>query len=345
MTPGDVASIVERVTGECPKGVSLLNGVGNNVVAKVDLSAGARVAKIYFRHPDDPRDRLGTEFKMLTFLWETGVHRVPQPFGMFREESLGLYEYIDGIPLTPADISWAEVEQLITFLEDLYNRKDRPEAQRLPTASDYAPSLAEYWVNVSRRFRRLQQEIDPRMDPVAADFINGPLSWAYEALENFLKNQAKSGFTIDKVLDPAQLTLSPADHGFQNTLRREGHLVFLDFEYAGWDDPAQMIANSCLHPAVPMPLDLHPRFVREMSQRLTGTSDGLRRLRLIYPMLALKWCLILLNEFLKVEGERRIFAGVDVGERKMLQIDKSKRQWEVLAASIEKGFFLDHMLG
>ena len=166
---------------------------------------------------------------------------------MYRKESLGLYEFVDGIPLRPADISWGEVEQLITFLGDLYNRKGRPEAQRLPTASEYAPSLADYQENVSKRFRRLQQEIDPGADVTAADFISGPLLKAFEDVERFLEKQSKSGMAIDKVLDPAFRTLSPADHGFQNTLNREGQLVFLDFEYAGWDDPAQAIANACLH--------------------------------------------------------------------------------------------------
>lgn len=344
MTPGEVASLVERATGEYPKGVSLLKGVGNNVVAKVDLAASVRVAKIYFHHPADPRDRLGTEFEMLSFLWETGVHRVPQPFGMFREESLGLYEFIDGIPLTPADISWAEVEQLITFLGELYNRKDRPEAQRLPTASEYAPSLAEYWRNVSRRFRRLQQEIDPRADPTAAAFINGPLLTVYEDLERFLEKESKSGITLDKVLDPAQRTLSPADHGFQNTLRRDGKLVFLDFEYAGWDDPAQVIANACLHPAVPMPTMFVLRFVKELAERLGGGQSLRRRLRCLYPLLAFKWSLIMLNEFLPVDRDRRAFTGADVEKKKGIQLEKSSRQLGQVKESLADDFFLEEMI-
>lgn len=53
---------------------------------------------------------------------------------MFRDESLGLYEFIDGVPLAPGDVTWKEVEQLITFLGELFNCKDRPGAQKLPTA-------------------------------------------------------------------------------------------------------------------------------------------------------------------------------------------------------------------
>lgn len=77
------------------------------------------------------------------------------------------------------------------------------------------------------------------MEPTAADFVNGPLFQAHEDLARFLANWPKVGINLDDVFDPAQRTLSPADHGFQNTLVRNGQLVFLDFEYAGWDDQAQ----------------------------------------------------------------------------------------------------------
>jgi thiamine kinase-like enzyme len=344
MTPGDVASAVERATGECPKGVVLLKGVGNNVVAKLEMSSGPRVAKIYFRHPADPRDRLGTEFSMLTFLWESGVRCVPRPFGMFSAESLGLYEYIDGVPLSTADISWKEVEQLIAFLGELYNRKGRPEAQQLPTASEYAPSLADYQGNVSRRFRRLQHELDPKADPTVTAFINGPLLKAYQDVERFLEKQAKSGMALTTVLDPTLRTLSPADHGFQNTLKRQGQLVFLDFEYGGWDDPAQVIANACLHPAVPMPAVFIPRFVSELVGRLGGQLRLGRQLRCLYPLLAFKWCLIMLNEYLPVDRERRVFTGADVENKKGVQLEKSRHHLDKVRESLADTFFLEEMI-
>jgi hypothetical protein len=54
MTPDEVASVVERATGECPQGGFLLKGVGNNVVAKVEMSAGPRSLKFIFAIPPIP---------------------------------------------------------------------------------------------------------------------------------------------------------------------------------------------------------------------------------------------------------------------------------------------------
>ena len=45
-------------------------------------------------------------------------------------------------------------------------------------------------------------------------------------------------------LPPGQWCISPSDFGFHNVLRRPGgHLVFLDFEHAGWDDPAKLFGD------------------------------------------------------------------------------------------------------
>ena len=39
-----------------------------------------------------------------------------------------------------------------------------------------------------------------------------------------------------------------------------GSFVFIDFEYYGWDDPAKMIADFYLQPAVPVPYEYRETF-------------------------------------------------------------------------------------
>jgi hypothetical protein len=120
--------------------------------------------------------------------------------------------------------------------------------------------------------------------------------------------------------------------------------VFLDFEYAGWDQPAQMLANACLQPEIPMPPDFLKPFIKEMLKRIEGDSRLLYRLRLLYPMLSLKWSLIMLNEFLPVSGERRSFAGAGIEGRRAAQLEKSKRQLHATLKAASEGFFLDDLI-
>ena len=59
--------------------------------------------------------------------------------------------------------------------------------------------------------------------------------------------------------------LSPSDFGFHNALERpDSQLTFVDFEYFGWDDPAKMLSDFLLHPAVDIGHELRQRFLDDM---------------------------------------------------------------------------------
>jgi hypothetical protein len=98
------------------------------------------------------------------------------------------------------------------------------------------------------------------------------------------------------------------EHG-HFTMRAGKRVAFVDFEYAGWDDPTTVISNACLHPGIPMPRKYQAEFVRSVMRGIGAGREEWLRLRLIYPLQALKWALILLNPLLSVGQARRKFAG------------------------------------
>jgi hypothetical protein len=120
--------------------------------------------------------------------------------------------------------------------------------------------------------------------------------------------------------------------------------VFLDFEYAGWDQPAQVLANACLQPEIPLPPDFRKPFIVQMLRRMEAAPALLFHLRLLYPMLSLKWSLIMLNEFLPVAGLRRSYSGANSESRRATQLEKSARQLEAAAGAATDGFFLDDLI-
>jgi thiamine kinase-like enzyme len=123
---------------------------------------------------------------------------------------------------------------------------------------------------------------------------------------------------LETELTRHQRILSPSDFGFHNALRRaDDQLIFLDFEYFGWDDPAKTIADILLHPnpAMDLPARLKERFAKELLICFGGSEELLERLRLVYPLFCIKWCIILLNEFLAVDYQRRTFANGEIQTR------------------------------
>ena len=109
-----------------------------------------------------------------------------------------------------------------------------------------------------------------------------------------------AGIAWDVPLAFAQRTLSPSDFGFHNALRRpDGSVVFLDFEYFGWDDPAKLCSDFCLHPGMGLDDNLAARFLRG-ARAIYGAADAQyeSRLAVMRPLCGLCWCMIVLNSFL-----------------------------------------------
>jgi len=124
-------------------------------------------------------------------------------------------------------------------------------------------------------------------------------------------------------------TLSPSDFGFHNALRRSnGQIIFLDFEYFGWDDPAKMISDFLLHPAMELREDLRRRFVVNILSRFEDHRYLDKRVEIVYPLFGLKWCLIFLNEFVPEHLLRRGFASgsdLDKSNVQAKQLSKARR--------------------
>jgi hypothetical protein len=283
--------------GGPPHTLVLLRGGRNSRAFKVTTPDGqAALLKAYASHPEDPRDRLGTEFRSLQFLWERGVRRIPRPLAMDAAAGLGAYEFIHGDAVP--DPSLEDIRAAARFLLEL--QPLAREADALPAASEASFSLDDTLMGIEARFRRF----DGVENTLLSDFIEGELRPAWRAIRTRALARCEAP---SRELAPDQRTLSPSDFGFHNALRRNGELVFLDFEYFGWDDPAKMLVDFLLHPGMELAFEHRRLFAELLIQGLP--LDSLRkRAQLVLPVFGIKWCLILLNEFLPGPLDRRRFA-------------------------------------
>jgi len=321
------SAAVARLAGGEPLALTPLGGGRNSQVFRLEARNGQTYAlKAYFRHPGDSRDRLGVEFGALGFLWEQGLRCVPRPVASDPEASLGLFEYVQGEP--PARPGEAEVDAACAFLSELHRLCPAPGAHPLSAASEACFSFRAIAENVELRLTRLLAvEATLAEDSGLASFLEERLlpAWRH-ILMDCREASLRSGLSFDQEIPEAERTLSPSDFGFHNALRRNGELVFLDFEYFGWDDPAKMLADFLLHPGMDLDRSLRQRFAERLLDALA--IDTLRRrARLAFPLFGLKWCTILLNEFLPGPLGRRTFADrtpLSPQERQARQLAKTR---------------------
>ena len=307
-----------------PISIERLPGGGNNRVYRVETAAGPVLLKEYFQHPADPRDRLAAEYAFTNFAWGHGIRALPQPLASDRAPGLGLYEFIAGRKLAPGEVTAGHVDEAAGFVEAVNRHRTDPAAARLPIASEACFSIAEHLACVDRRVARLAT-IGPESDlhHAVQKLVATRLMPAWNGVRAAV---AAGGQPLDAPLPIAARVLSPSDFGFHNCLVTASGLKFIDFEYAGWDDPAKTVCDFFCQPAVPVPREHVERFLAAV---IFATGDaGIRdRVALLQPVYELKWCCIMLNEFLPADDRRRAFARGDqeATARRARQLDKVDR--------------------
>jgi hypothetical protein len=276
-----------------------VGGGRNSRVYRLTTANGPFALKQYFR---DGRNRADTEFYALLFLWRQGVRAIPQPIATSLEHGFAVYEWIDGEPADPA------IGEAVAFLIRLSTLR-----------SGWTAPAAEACFSGRALVDQLYARLSPlQAEPRLSSFLNDEL---VPAIGRFSQVAG-----IAELPDAARV-LSPSDFGFHNALRRRGgELVFLDFEYFGWDDPAKTVSDFLLHPAMSLTLAQKREFAAALDRALPAAGLA-RRLPALYPLFGLKWCLILLNEFLPDHLQRRRFAGMTEAEchqRQEEQLEKCR---------------------
>jgi|TARA_B100000315_G_scaffold21643_1_gene18876 hypothetical protein len=317
-----------------------VKGGGNNRVYGAALADGRRVAaKCYPSQKEDPRDRLGVEFGGLGFLADQGVgSALPCPLAADREAGVALYEWIEGEAVSatdPAARRPGDVDQALGLLAKLHELRLTPGAKELPPSSDPCFSGADLVAGIAGRRLRLG-EVAEDNDSLRA-FLSGKFDPALEEVTRRAAREYKAaGMDFDSAIPGRERTLSPSDFGFHNARRREdGSLVFLDFEYFGWDDPAKLTADILMHPGMVLGAEEEANFREGLADIYRDDKTCGARLSALWSLFGLRWCLILLNEFLPERWFRRVYAdgGRDRETVQARQLDKS----EAMLLRVEEG--------
>lgn len=296
---------------------------GNNRVFSVESDSGHYVAKWYYKDPAG-RDRARAEFEFLSHIWAHGIRNVQRPVAHDPRHNLALYEFVAGRRVQPGDLSRALVEEAAGLFAAMNVARVREAGQHLPDASDACFTVEEHIQSVDRRIERLSGiERESAIGRDAVAFV-GQLAGTWSRIKQRLLDDFPS---FPDALPHSWRSLSPSDFGFHNViLRPSGEACFLDFEYAGWDDPAKMVGDFFSHPGVPVPSDCFEQFTSLALKPFINRERLLERVQCLRAVSHIRWCCIILNEFLPDVVTRRQFADpvTDIGERQLQQLAKAR---------------------
>lgn len=294
----------------------------NSQVHKISNSNGNWILKNYFQKTADRRDRMGTEFGFLSYLKNLGSTLVAVPIGIDRELNCALYSYISGE--RPVTVKNVHISQAADFIKTINLRQNKPDALALPMASEACTSWqAHLDLAQSRINSLLAGQPQNTVDVEAQQFVRDHLQPFWHHLKTSF-NRTNSTISLELPLPMESWIISPSDFGFHNVLEAKEKLFFLDFEYAGWDDPAKLICDFICQPEVPITHEQGEQFMSELLPQFAEPEKIMQRVQMLLPVHRLKWCCILLNEFKMVNLTRRLHAGVEIDGLLEAQLFKSK---------------------
>ncbi len=295
----------------------------NNRLFRVRCESGAQFAlKHYPEIEGDNRNRLKTEFSSLDFLAPRVGSAVPKAIGYDKPARVALYEWIDGAKVDAH--SAMDVHGAVDFVRRLKELTDDDQAKNLPEASEACLSFEELTLQIEKRFSQLMKVSGDQPD--LSEFLKGRFQPRFQSLRSKASRKLTQQIGMGALTRSSQC-LSPSDFGFHNALRRpDGRLVFVDFEYFGWDDPVKLVSDFLLHPGMELSTADQQQFLHGMQLVFSDDSAFADRLELCFPFYALRWCMILLNEYLPDVWQRRQAAGIggDVEDIKQRQLLKAE---------------------
>lgn len=295
---------------------------GNNRLFRLETTSGPRALKFYRRSALDPRDRQKNEAAALTFFAKGQLPGVPNLLAVDRKNGCSLLEWIEGVPV--GSIGLQEIQAALRWVEQLKNlgRCHPPEGLDWASAACRSGTALEGQV----KGRRAQLEGPLSDNPDLARFLQELDGTMVQRLAMARVGYEEAGLDFSSDLSPQWRIPSPSDFGFHNALRRaNGELVFLDFEYFGWDDPVKLTADFLLHPGMNlMAHHFHERdgFLHGMIHMFRDDPVFLFRLESLFPLFGLCWILILLNEFIPEGWRQRAFSGSPCRDRLQAQTEQ-----------------------
>ena len=324
MTDGvDIVSVAESMIGGPVKLTAGSKLGGNNRLYHLLGPGESRYAlKTYYNGSDEFHSGLDTEYEALTFLFNSGVRNVPTPVARDKARQCGIYEWIDGTNIVEVNLD--DIDRTLSFLRDLHQLRSDGQAGALPLAREACLSAEELLRQLIAKQRQLMKQAAFFGD--LARFLRDEFDQIFVAGVQEARRQFRAeGIHFGSSLAKVYQTLSPSDFGFHNALRTgDGNIAFVDFEYFGWDDPVKLVSDFLLHPGMKLTAKTSRHFAEGAAEIYADDSSYKTRLRLLYPLYAIRWSLIVLNEFLPTKWQQRRYAGESVDRMSILSAQLAK---------------------
>ena len=154
-------------------------------------------------------------------------------------------------------------------------------------------------------------------------FLNKKIIPTFKALKDKI-NSKKIFYQTKYKLYKKDMIISPSDLGFHNAIESKKKIFFFDFEYGGYDDPVKLICDFYCQPNQKVSLKQKEKFKERIIKKYKNYKELDYLISVLLPIYQLKWCCIILNEFIPSKQIIRKYAGQLKNDALQSQLIKAK---------------------
>jgi thiamine kinase-like enzyme len=299
----------------------------NNQVWQISTNKNKFIIKIYPNLKKNVKSRLLKEFNFLKILEKNKLNLVPKSVDIDKKKNLAMYTFLPGKKIRRINSSY--INQCVNFIQKINSINIIKKFEKFSYATESCLSIKDHLFCVERRIKNFKQlNTKTILEKKVYFFFKDEILPEWQKVRKkiyskFSNSEIKKKFTKD------QLIVSPSDFGFHNIVENNKKLFFVDFEYAGWDDPAKLICDFVCQPDYMIKKNFSINFMKKISSISSQPNQTLYRTKEIIPIHRIKWCLVLLNEFIKQYKTRRKHAGYFSQKILHNQFKKSQKYFNI----------------
>ena len=304
--------------------VNKIKGQRNSQLYKIIYKDGLIAAlKNYPAEDLDRRKRLKREYESLQLMKKNGFKDVSKV--LYQDENLNIiiFQWISGIK--PIKIDNHELNKSINFIKKIKKISRKTVGNFYFDAVESCKSLKDITSQINYKMNDLLKS--KNNSEKFKHFLRFMLKPTYMNLHKEAKHSKMYKLFIQPINKNYEI-LSPSDFGFHNAIKKSKKIIFIDFEYFGKDDPVKLAADFLLHPGMKLKDDQKKKWLKAVLKVFKRDKYFEQRLKFLIPFYAIRWSLIVLNDFRKSDPNQENYKNFIVNKKlffnkRIKQINKS----------------------
>ena len=289
----------------------------NSKIYKINTDKKKIILKSYYGKKNL---RIRKEFQFYKYLNQTNIDNVVTPIAFDFKNNLVALPYIVGNKIHK--VQNKHIIQLSNFINKI-NRKNIY-SRKIGLAVEGINNRKNHITICQNRINKLK--LVDKKSAIKKElylFLREKIIPTFKILKNKI-NDKKILYQSKYKLYKKDMIISPSDFGFHNVVESKKKIFFFDFEYGGYDDPVKLICDFYCQPNQKVSIKQKEKFKKMIIKKYKNYKQLDYLISELLPIHHLKWCCIILNEFIPSKLSIRKHAGQLKNDVLQSQLIKAK---------------------